>query len=53
MARVHRGPGFYAGDESEEDLESLTKAELVEKAEAQGVDSTGTKAEIIAALRGD
>ena len=55
MPRVHRGAEFYAGggEQADRDLEELTKAELVDLADAQGVDSTGTKAEIIAALRGD
>lgn len=34
-----------------EDLEDLRKAELVELADARGVDSDGTKAEIIERLR--
>jgi hypothetical protein len=55
MPRVHRSEGFYAGGAvaSGDELEDMTKAELVELAEESGVDSSGTKAEIIAALRGD
>jgi hypothetical protein len=33
-----------------EDLSKLPKAELVDRAEKAGVDSSGTKAEIVAAL---
>lgn len=55
--RVHRAEdGFYsegaaAGDDL--DLDSMTKAELVALADESGVDSSGTKAEIVAALRGE
>jgi hypothetical protein len=34
----------------DDDLSSLTKAELVERAEAAGLDSSGTKAELIERL---
>ena len=37
-------------EESEPDLESLTKTELVELAKERGVSSTGTKATILARL---
>jgi len=53
MPRIHRAEGFWAESAEDDDLEGKTKAELVELADAQGVDSSGTKAEIISALRGD
>lgn len=57
--RVHRDGDFYdsppaiTGPDEDEDLDSMTKAELVELAEQRGVDSSGTKSELVAALRGD
>lgn len=39
-----------ADEDKSEDLESLTKAELVERAEEAGVDSSGTKAELVERL---
>lgn len=55
--RVHRDGDFYDSPPAitlaDEDLDSMTKAELVELAEQRGVDSSGTKSELVAALRGD
>lgn len=60
--RLYRRPGIApaapvrrvkAAKAPEPDLASLKKDELVEAAESQGVDSSGTKADIIARLEGD
>lgn len=55
--RVHRDGDFYDSPPGititeSEDLESMTKAELVELAESRGVDSSGTKAELVDRLGG-
>jgi hypothetical protein len=45
------GEAEAAAEPEAEDLSSLKKAELVEKAQAAGIDTTGaTKADIVAAL---
>lgn len=55
--RTHRVDEFYATPPAatvfgQDDLEQLNKADLVELAEERGVDSSGTKAELIARLSG-
>lgn len=47
------GPTADEGEATESDLGSMTKAELVELADSKGVDSSGTKGDIIARLEGD
>jgi hypothetical protein len=48
--RVHRGEGFRSDSGGALDLEGKTKAELLALAEERGVEVSGTKAEIVAAL---
>lgn len=47
---AHNNPPIAEAVDDAEDLSKLNKDELVEKVEKLGVDSSGTKAEIIARL---
>ncbi len=49
--RVHRtADGFRSGVVKTDDLDGMTKAELLALADERGIEASGTKAEIVAAL---